>query len=74
MLKVIIKDFIKSEYVGILLLFYHKLISATKKEPLCIVCGLYRYGKDQRLFIFIEDWPDLVALDAQYTKEHFTRF
>lgn len=73
MLKVIAEDFIKPECVGIVMPLYHELVSATKKEPFCINYGLYIDEKDPGHFIFIEEWPDRIALDLHCASEHFRR-
>lgn len=73
MLKVIAEDFIKPEHIDTVMPFYLALVSATKKEPLCIDYNLYIDEKDPGHFIFIEEWPDQAALDAHCASEHFRR-
>lgn len=73
MLKVIAEDFIKSDYIEIVMPLYLELISATKKEPLCVAYDLYIDEKDPGHFIFIEEWPDRAALDRHCASEHFRR-
>lgn len=73
MLKVIAEDFIKPEHIEAVMPLYKELISATKKEPLCIAYDLYIDEKDPGHFIFIEEWPDRAALDAHCASEHFKR-
>ncbi len=73
MLKVIAEDFIKVECVDIVIPLYHELVSATKKETLCISYDLYIDEKDPGHFIFIEEWPDHAALDEHCASEHFRR-
>lgn len=73
MLKVIAEDFIKPEYVEVVIPLYRELIAATKKEPLCIAYDLYIDEKDAGHFIFIEEWPNRAALDEHCATEHFKR-
>ena len=62
LLKVIAEDFIKPEHIEAVMPLYKELISATKREPLCIAYDLYIDEKDPGHFIFIEEWPDRAAL------------
>jgi len=73
MLKVIAEDFIKPDGVEKVMPLYRELISATKKEPLCIAYDLYIDEKDPGHFIFIEEWPDRAALELHCASEHFRR-
>ena len=73
MLKVIAEDFIKHEHVEAVMPLYRELLSATKKEPLCIAYDLYIDEKDPGHFIFIEEWPDREALNLHCASEHFRR-
>ena len=73
MLKVIAEDFIKVECVDIVIPLYRELVSATKKETLCISYDLYIDERDPGHFIFIEEWPDHAALDEHCASEHFRR-
>ncbi|MDX7989456.1 antibiotic biosynthesis monooxygenase [Xenorhabdus sp. 12] len=73
MLKVIAEDFIQINAIEIVLPFYHELVEATKREPLCIAYDLYVDQEDEGHFIFIEEWPDRAALDAHCNSEHFLR-
>ncbi|MBG6240483.1 MAG: antibiotic biosynthesis monooxygenase [Candidatus Symbiopectobacterium sp. Dall1.0] len=73
MLKVIAEDFIKPEAIETVLPLYRELVEATKKEPLCIAYDLYVDEKERGHFIFIEEWPDRLALDAHCASEHFQR-
>lgn len=52
MLKVIAEDFIKTEYIDMVLPLYRELIAATKREPLCIAYDLYWDEKDPGAFYF----------------------
>lgn len=73
MLKVIAEDFIKPDCVEKVMALYRELVSATKKEPLCIAYDLYIDEKDSGHFIFIEEWPDRAALELHCESEHFRR-
>jgi quinol monooxygenase YgiN len=73
MLKVIAKDFIKSDALDIVRPLYRELVDATRDEPLCIAYNLFENQKDPGHFIFVEEWPDKAALDAHCQTEHFTR-
>ncbi|WP_440866060.1 putative quinol monooxygenase [Symbiopectobacterium purcellii] len=59
-----LKDFIKPEAIETVLPLYRELVEATKKEQLGIAYDLYVDEKDIGHFIFIEEWPDRLALDA----------
>ncbi|AJJ64205.1 putative quinol monooxygenase [Yersinia aldovae] len=73
MLKVIAQDFIKLEFLSIVLPLYKELVEKTKQEPLCMSYDLFIDHKDPGHFIFIEEWPDKAALDIHCATEHFTR-
>ncbi|CNG96841.1 putative quinol monooxygenase [Yersinia aldovae] len=73
MLKVIAQDFIKLEFLSIVLPLYKELVEKTKQEPLCMAYDLFIDHKDPGHFIFIEEWPDKAALDIHCATEHFTR-
>lgn len=73
MLKVIAEDFIKEEYLDMVMPMYTELVAATKKETGCIEYNLFIDENDKRHFIFIEEWVDHQALDAHCASEHFTR-
>ncbi|MBL5898249.1 antibiotic biosynthesis monooxygenase [Lelliottia amnigena] len=73
MLKVIAEDFMQPEAVEIVLPLYRELVEATRREPLCIAYDLYVDENDAGHFIFVEEWPDRVALDAHCASEHFQR-
>ncbi len=72
-LKVIAEDFIKPDCVEKVMPLYRELLSATRKEPLCIAYELYIDEKDPGHFIFIEEWPDRAALELHCESEHFRR-
>ncbi|WP_018427492.1 putative quinol monooxygenase [Hoeflea sp. 108] len=73
MLKVIAQDFIKPEFIEVLLPLYAELVEKTKLEPLCISYDLFVDQKDPGHFVFIEEWPNRAALDVHCQSEHFTR-
>lgn len=73
MLKVIAQDFIKPEFIKLVLPLYAELVEKTKLEPLCISYDLFVDHKDPGHFVFIEEWPDRAALDAHCATEHFRR-
>ena len=73
MLKVIAQDFIKPEFIEIVLPLYAELVEKTKLEPLCAAYDLYVDQKDPGHFVFVEQWPDRTALDSHCRTEHFTR-
>ncbi|WP_405047945.1 putative quinol monooxygenase [Rheinheimera pacifica] len=73
MLKVIAQDFIKPECIDEVMPLYRELVEKTKKEPLCVSYALFINQKDPGHFIFIEEWPDRVALDTHCNTEHFKR-
>lgn len=73
MIKVIAEDFIKPEHIEKVLPLYQELVEKTKQEPLCIEYNLYRDQEDEGHFIFIEEWPDMKALETHCQTEHFRR-
>ena len=73
MLKVVAQDFIKPEAVKLVLPFYRELVEKSRKEELNIAYDLFVDQKDLGHFIFIEEWPDRMALDIHCDTEHFTR-
>ncbi|MFU2508379.1 putative quinol monooxygenase [Pseudoalteromonas sp. ASV78] len=73
MLKVIAQDFIKPECIDEVMPLYRELVEKTKKEPLCVSYALFINQKDPGHFIFIEEWPDRVALDTHCNTKHFKR-
>lgn len=73
MIKVVAEMFIKHEHIETVKPLYEELIAATRQEPLCIAYDLYIDKDDKGHFIFIEEWPDMKALDIHCKTEHFTR-
>lgn len=73
MIKVIAEDFIKLEHIEKVLPLYKELVEKTKQEPLCIEYNLYRDQDDEGHFVFIEEWPDMEALETHCKTEHFRR-
>jgi quinol monooxygenase YgiN len=73
MLKVIARDFIKPEFIDVVLPLYAELVEKTRQEPLCICYDLFIDQKDPGHFVFIEEWPDRAALDTHCRTEHFRR-
>lgn len=73
MLKVIAQDFIKLEYIELVVPLYAELVEKTRQEPLCIAYDLFTDQKDSGHFIFVEEWPDQAALDIHCQTEHFRR-
>lgn len=73
MLKVIAQDFIRPDRLGEVAPLYRELVEKTRQEPLCISYDLFIDQKDPGHFVFVEEWPDRVALDAHCATEHFTR-
>ena len=73
MLKVIAEEFIKPEYIDIVMPLYEEIVIKSKAEPLCIAYDLFHDNKELGRFVFIEEWPDQQALDAHTETEHFKR-
>lgn len=73
MLKVIAQDFIKPEFIDVVLPLYKELVEKTRQEKACISYDLFIDQKDPGHFVFVEEWPDRAALDAHCATEHFTR-
>lgn len=71
MLKVIAQDFIKPEAVESVMPLQRALVEKNKREKLCIAHDLLVDQKDPGHFIFIEEWPDRAALDAQMRHRKF---
>lgn len=73
MLKVIARDFIKPEAIGIVTPLYAELVRLTRMEERCIAYDLFVDQDDPGHFVFVEEWPDRAALEAHCRSEHFTR-
>jgi quinol monooxygenase YgiN len=73
MLKVIAQDYIRPEHVETVLPLYRELVEATRREPDCLGYELFVDRKDPGHFVFVELWPDQMALDAHCATEHFRR-
>lgn len=73
MIKVIAEDFIKPEHIEKVMPLYKELVEKTKQEPLCIEYNLFIDQEDKGHFIFVEEWPDMEALETHCRTEHFRR-
>lgn len=73
MIKVIAEDFINPEFIEIVTPLYEELVAKTKKEPNCIDYNLFIDQEDIGHFIFIEEWPNIEALNTHCNTEHFRR-
>jgi len=73
MLKLIAEDYIKLEHLETVKPLYRELVQKTQLEPDCIAYNLFVDQKDPGHFIFIEEWPNELALEKHCNSEHFTR-
>ncbi|TFJ76518.1 putative quinol monooxygenase [Carnobacterium maltaromaticum] len=73
MLKLIAEDYIKLEHLETVKPLYHELVEKTQLEPDCLAYNLFVDQKDPGHFIFIEEWPNELALEKHCNSEHFTR-
>lgn len=73
MIKVIAEDFIKHEFLPEVAPLYKELVAKTKEEKRNIEYNLFVDQEDQGHFIFIEEWPDMEALNDHCRSEHFRR-
>lgn len=73
MLKLIAEDYIKLEHLETVKPLYRELVEKTQLEPDCLAYNLFVDQKDPGHFIFIEDWPNELALEKHCNSEHFTR-
>lgn len=73
MIKVIAEDFMNPEFIEIVTPLYQELVAKTKKEHYCIDYNLFIDQEDPGHFIFIEEWPNLEALNIHCNTEHFRR-
>lgn len=73
MLKLIAEDYIKLEHLETVKPLYNELIEKTQLEPDCLAYNLFVDQKDPGHFIFIEEWPNELALEKHCNSEHFTR-
>lgn len=71
MFKVIAEDFIKKEYIEMVIPLYKELVESTRKEEGCLDYRLFIDEKDEGHFVFIEEWKDSEALDKHCASEHF---
>lgn len=73
MLKLIAEDYIKLEHLETVKPLYRELVEKTQLEPDCLAYNLFVDQKDPEHFIFIEEWPNELALEKHCNSEHFTR-
>lgn len=73
MLKLIAEDYIKLEHLETVKPLYRELVEKTQLEPDCLAYNLFVDQKDLGHFIFIEEWPNELALEKHCNSEHFTR-
>ena len=73
MLKLIAEDYIKLEHLETIKPLYRELVEKTQLEPDCLAYNLFVDQKDPGHFIFIEEWPNELALEKHCNSEHFTR-
>ncbi|MEF9936232.1 putative quinol monooxygenase [Carnobacterium sp.] len=73
MLKLIAEDYIKLEHLETVKPLYRELVEKTQLEPDCLAYHLFVDQKDPGHFIFIEEWPNELALEKHCNSEHFTR-
>lgn len=73
MIKVIAEDFIKHEFIDQVAPLYKELVAKTKLEEKNIEYNLFIDQDDKGHFIFIEEWPDIEALEEHCKTEHFRR-
>ncbi|MCC4313118.1 putative quinol monooxygenase [Carnobacterium maltaromaticum] len=73
MLKLIAEDYIKLEHLETVKPLYSELVEKTQLEPDCLAYNLFVDQKDPGHFIFIEEWPNELALEKHCNSEHFTR-
>ena len=73
MLKLIAEDYIKLEHLETVKPLYRELVEKTQLEPDCLAYDLFVDQKDPGHFIFIEEWPNELALEKHCNSEHFTR-
>lgn len=73
MLKLIAEDYIKLEHLETVKPLYRELVEKTQLEPDCLAYNLFVDQKDPGHFIFIEEWPNELALEMHCNSEHFTR-
>lgn len=73
MLKLIAEDYIKLEHLETVKPLYRELVEKTQLEPDCLAYNLFVDKKDPGHFIFIEEWPNELALEKHCNSEHFTR-
>lgn len=73
MLKLIAEDYIKLEHLETVKPLYRELVEKTQLETDCLAYNLFVDQKDPGHFIFIEEWPNELALEKHCNSEHFTR-
>ena len=73
MLKLIAEDYINLEHLETVKPLYRELVEKTQLEPDCLAYNLFVDQKDPGHFIFIEEWPNELALEKHCNSEHFTR-
>ncbi|MDR2931977.1 MAG: antibiotic biosynthesis monooxygenase [Oscillospiraceae bacterium] len=73
MVRVIAKNYLKSEKIAEAAPLFREMIEATRKENGCIEYRLHIDTKDPTCYVFVEEWADQNALDAHCKSAHFTR-
>ncbi|MDR3287996.1 MAG: antibiotic biosynthesis monooxygenase [Peptococcaceae bacterium] len=73
MIRVIAKNFIKSENISAAAPLFRELIDATRKESGCIEYRLFIDSQAPAEYVFTEEWASQEALDTHMKSEHFQR-
>lgn len=72
-IKVVAKNFIKSENKNEVLEIIKELVEKTREEKGCIKYELFQDIENEGIITFIEEWESREALGAHMASEHFKR-
>lgn len=73
MIKVVAKNYMKSDRLSEVIDLCKELVEETRKEDGCIKYELYQDSEDSSILTMIEEWESKEALDLHLKSEHFTR-
>lgn len=70
-IRVVAKNYVKSEKVQEFMGLCKKLVEASLKDEGCINYGLYQELEHSEILTFLEEWKDEKSLDQHLNSSHF---
>lgn len=74
MIKVVAKNFVRTEKINEYLEYAKQMVEETVKEQGCIKYELFQDEKEPKTLTFIEEWEDKAALILHTQSAHFVKF